>query len=302
MEMKNLQENQTYFFKVFCGKPSSEKDFSLFLSNPFRTLKTEVPTSILNTAQIQRGIWVLGGIGSSGESIAEVDFYDPIEKKWYPNLTNIPTPRKFAGIASNNRKIYVMGGMIGNTTVSLVEELSITESSLTWKTMNPMPANLQGFLADSTGNEIYLLGGSTTNNMQLGTLLPFTIYRFQPRIGDLGVWATITTPQALYQNIDMAGCILDGTFFLGAGRYFNDGSPQNFVNGYVIGSNTTTTLSEANTTYFHHGSASVCYKPLPDDPFPRDTKALFIIGGSTQSNLAQPATAITARVDMVIKR
>ncbi len=292
MTLSGLDQNQSYQYKVFCGKTAGDLTY-LLLNSSFQTLKpAESAAPLLSSAQIKRGIWILGGTDSSGTPIAQVDFFDPVDGKWVPGVTSVPTPRRYAGIVSSGGKIYVMGGLTGTTAVSTVEELTPGDT-FSWKTLNSMPVTLQGFIAASNGSDIYAIGGSTTNNMQIGTLPAFSVYRFQPFIGTGGTWATITTASALYPNIDMSGCIIDGTFLFGGGRYYNDGSAQNSLNGYVIGSNTTTTISESNFTYPAHGTASVCYRPVSSDPYPSDTKALLIFGGSTLTDLNQPAAAVT---------
>jgi hypothetical protein len=314
MNLTNLNQNQTYYYKTLCDFPSNA-DISILVSPSFQTniipdpvplpppvqpeppappiipTPTPPPPPLLSSEQIKRGIWILGGSDNSGNAIAQVDFFDPVLNKWYANVTNIPTPRKFAGIVSNNGKIYVMGGMVGSSTVSTVEELTPGDTFV-WRTMNPMPVTLQGFVVSSTTNEIYIIGGSTTNIMQIGTLPAFSLYRFQPLIGSLGIWATITTATALMPNVDLSGCIIDGTFIFGGGRYYNDGSAQNTVNGYVTGSNTTTTINEASFTYSAHGTASVCYRPIPSDPYPSDTKSMLVTGGSTITDLNQPVNSV----------
>ncbi|MDX1959074.1 MAG: hypothetical protein SFU98_10915 [Leptospiraceae bacterium] len=298
MTLSNLEQNTQYNYKVFCGKPD-KFNFLLLINQTFRTLKEPDPIippppipPLLSSEQIKRGIWILGGTDNSGNPIAQVDFFDPVDNKWFSDVTRIPTPRRYAGIVNNNGKIYVLGGMVGVSTVNTVEELTLGDT-FTWRTMNSMPVNLQGFVVATNNNESYLIGGSTTNNIQIGTLPAFSIYRFQPLIGSNGSWATITIATALLPHIDLSGCIIDGTFLFGGGRFFFDGTSQNLHNGYVVGSNTTTTISEANFTYSAHGTASVCYRPIPSDPFPSDTKSMFVLGGSTLTDLSQPVVAIT---------
>jgi len=237
----------------------------------------------------ERGIWILGGM-SSGSIVGQVDLFDPVANIWYASVTTIPTPRTNAGIVSNNGKIYVIGGLIGDVAQSLVEEYDPYLNS--WRTMASMPFSLQGFIVASVGNDIYAIGGSLTAYMDSGTLPPFQLYRFTPGIGSNGTWAIIVSSTALFARSDMAGCSIDGLIFMFGGRYFDIGTAFATGDAYVVAANTTTTLGETDLTQARHGMATACYRPIPSDPFPSDMKALIAVGGSTSSDISQPVGAI----------
>ncbi len=150
--LSNLPQTTTYKYYVSCGEFGSLKGTSL--PQTFTTL-----TSI-NDVLIKQSIWLLGGT-ANGNAVAQVDVYDTVNNAWYANYTSIPTPRIYAGIVSNNGKIYVMGGMTKNSNgtysvTNIVEEYTPTTNS--WVTMTVMPSNLQGFVAASVGQDIYLVG------------------------------------------------------------------------------------------------------------------------------------------------
>jgi hypothetical protein len=282
--VRGLQEDQNYSYTTSCdGKNTATSPINLV-----KTLKS--PPSMQEI--YNRGIWILGGIGPSGVLASQVDLYDPIEDRWYPSITSIPTPRLNAGIVSNSGKIYVIGGLIKEITQSLVEEYN--PSTNTWRTMSSMPVTLQSFLVSSVGTDIFILGGTTSNDMVTGTLPPFNVYRFSPNNSPLGNWTSIVSSTALVARIDMGGCALDGMFYFTGGRYYLDGSAYSNTDAYITSGNTTTTQNEIAITSARHGMASICYRPLPSDPFPNDTKSILLVGGNTLTNLLTPITAITA--------
>ncbi len=104
------------------------------------TAPSESPT----LAQKLRGIWVIGGTQSIAGStmIREIDLYDPVTDTWYPdvaaNASGSYAPTAFPMVESINKKKYVCGGAISNTTVaSTVFEYDIEKNS--WQTMTAMP-------------------------------------------------------------------------------------------------------------------------------------------------------------------
>ena len=325
----NLASNQAYNFSVSCGQKAtatspitqvktlqlrSPLNFPVNISfpniafpeiqlDPFFQLPVtfELPQippftmppiepTISLVEKFQRGIWVLGGVGALGNPVAQVDLFDPNDGSWMAAISNIPTPRINAGIVSNSGKIYVIGGLIGVNAQSLVEEYDPITNI--WRTMANMPVTLQSFSVSSVGSDIYLIGGTTSNAMLTGTLPPFNVYRFSPFIGPNGSWATIISSTALVGRVDMAACAIDGQFFFTGGRYYLDGSAYATTDAYLTAGNTTSTANESPLTAARHGIATVCYRPIPTDPFPTDTKAILMVGGSTGTNLNTPITNI----------
>ncbi|MCE9501514.1 MAG: hypothetical protein K8R21_13590 [Leptospira sp.] len=279
--ISGLTQQTTYQYYVTCGEFGG-KGTSIPLT--FRT------TGINDDLQ-KRSIWILGGTSNGNTPLAQVDMYDPVDNIWYTNITSIPTPRLFAGVVSNNGKIYVMGGLKSVsgifTTVNTVEEY--TPATNTWKTMATMPTTLQGFVVSSVGQDIYAIGGTTTTDMTTGTLFN-TVYKFTPSLGTTGTWVTKTSFSTITAKIDMAGCVIDGTIFFSTGRLFSDGSPQSTNDGYVVSANSTTSITEAGFTA-RHGAGAACYRPLSTDSYPTDTPAMIVVGGSTLADFNQPVTS-----------
>ncbi len=294
MTFGSLNTDENYSYIVSCNqKIGATSPIQNVRTQKLTVTGTSTPNAGLTLSQdiMNRGIWILGGVSTAGTPLAQVDLFDPVANVWYSSVTSIPTPRSNAGIVSNNGKIYVMGGLVGTTAYNTVEEYSPYLN--TWRTMATMPVTLQGFIATSVGTDIYAIAGSTTAFMISGTLPPFNLYRFSPGIGASGTWVTIVSSTALFARNEMAGCAIDGLIFFFGGRYYLDGSAYATGDAYVTAANTTTTLSETNLTQARHGMATTCYRPLPSDPYPSDTKAMFMIGGSTLTDLNQPVTAIT---------
>ncbi len=63
-----------------------------------------------------RGIWMVGGQSAYDETgpafnlISQIDIYDPVTNAWYANVTELPVPVTYAGVAAYQGKLYVAGG------------------------------------------------------------------------------------------------------------------------------------------------------------------------------------------------
>jgi hypothetical protein len=288
VDLSHLQENTEYQYIPFCDQ-EFKSIFPLVVPIKFSTLpKPPVPTSM--TEINNRSIFIFGGIGSSGNFISQVEQYDPIENQIYSDITRIPTPRSHGGVTSINGKIYLIGGLFQNElnqigVTGIVEEYN--PETKTWRTMASMPTPLQGFVLGKVENSIYILGGSTTTNIQTGTLTN-TVYKFNPFQGENGTWSVLVSANAISPKIDMGGCAIDGTIFYAGGRLSSDGSVQSTNESYIPTSNSNTNITETALNLGRHGVASTCYVPKSTDPFPNDPKAFLIAGGSTNTSLLQP--------------
>jgi Kelch motif/Galactose oxidase, central domain len=298
-ELRNLKPNSKYLFQAYCGTMDVKRSFiQNFTTLPIPSIPP--PPPIPPDPRVEflkvklRSLWLIGGINFGGSPIGQVDFYDPETGIWYPNHTTLPNPRAFASVIVLNKKIYVMGGLKQNPNYTVsndVDEYDIDNE--TWRTMASIPNNLVGAVAGKNNNEIYLIGGTTTTDMTTGTILN-TVYRFLPNAGTNGVWSQyLNLGGTIFSRIDMAGCSIDGTIFLTGGRFFSSGAEQSSSDGYVPSANTVTSLIEASISSARHGSASACYEPLPSDPYPNDSTAFMVIGGSSGTNANIPANSIT---------
>ncbi|RHX78484.1 kelch repeat-containing protein [Leptospira yasudae] len=270
-----------YIYSVTCGKKIED----LTWINTFRTNISDEPIK-------SRGIWLIGGIGTDGVPVGQIDLYDPLENKWYPNISSLPTPRAFSNIAVYKNKIYVMGGLIKSgatfSATDRVDEYDPFKNS--WRQVSSMPDTHQGGNVIATNNSIVIIAGTTSEAMLTGTLTN-TVYEFFPNSNN-GSWSKYVSNNAIFQRIDMASCNVGGSLFFTGGRRTSDGSPFATSDGYVIGSNSTTSVTESALNVARHGSATACYNPNSFDPFPSDPPGILVVGGSVSSNLAQPATGI----------
>lgn len=239
----------------------------------------------------ERGIWLLGGITDGAQLVREVDLFDPVAGVWYPDATELPTPRAYARTAVLDNRFYVMGGIdASGETVATVDVLN--PRTVEWSVGTPMPQRLQGFVAGVVGANIYAVGGTTTAAMQSGTLFN-QVYRFSDSESG-GSWRTFVSGSTIDPNIEMGGCEIDGVLYFFAGRFYSDGSVRFDNDGYTPAANTVTAANEASMTVARYGGASVCYAPAADDPFPLDEPATLYFGGSTLANTSQPPGAILA--------
>lgn len=243
----------------------------------------------------QRSFWIVGGTGTDKTSIADIDFYDPVNDRWYPAYTKIPTPRANAQIVSHKGKIYVIGGLvlgpggIGSVASPKVEVYYPLENK--WSNLASIPSNLQGAVVGSIDDEIFLISGSTSSDMTTGTLLN-NVYRFNPSLGTNGVWNNYLSSTAIFPRTDLGYCTYNGSILFTGGRFYTDGTAQTTTDAFIPSSNSTSGKIEASISIARHGLASACYKPRPSDPFPTDIPLFLVAGGSTSTNILQPVDTI----------
>ncbi|TGK54238.1 kelch repeat-containing protein [Leptospira bouyouniensis] len=284
VSLSNLITDSEYRYVPSCGS----KEGGLGIPATFRTLSD-------NATIYRRGIWIVGGIGSDKNAVSEIDFFDPVDNTWYPAITNVPTPRLNAQIVSFKNKIYVIGGIVKNGasyTMSRIVE-AYDPITNTWnRNLSDMPSTLQGGVVGSFDEEIVILGGTTTTDMTTGTIFN-TIYKFYPNLGNNGTWVSLLSSTNIFPRIDMAGCTYNGSLIFTGGRFYSDGLAYATTDAYSPSLNSTSGKIEASISLARHGSGYACYRPISTDPFPSDTPAIFVAGGSTGTNISQPVTAVT---------
>ncbi|MCR8640867.1 galactose oxidase [Leptospira interrogans serovar Ricardi] len=284
MTLPNLESNTDYLAFVFCSN-STDKLQSIPLT--FKTWISDFPNRT-------RGLWVIGGMGADASPVREIDFFDPVTSTWYPSATSIPTPRVFANIVSHKNKIYVIGGM-EKQGINYVasKKTEVYDPYLDqWTTLSDMPVANQGGVIASVGEEIFIISGTTTNDMTTGTILN-TVSRLAPGIGQNGLWQNYLSLTAIFSRVDMSGCGLNGNIFFTGGRFTNDGTPQATSDSFSPSINSTSAAGEPSITIARHGAGSTCVKPLNSDPYPTDPEWIAVIGGSTGTSTLQPITSIT---------
>lgn len=121
---------------------------------------------------LRRGFWVVGGQTAtytgvsfpySADLPAQIDVFDPLTETWYPNVTQLPTPVTFAGVAGYKGKLYVVGGWDNQGAVT--QQLQIYDlASDTWTVGAPLPVLRAGLeLAAIDGNYLYASSGYHLN-------------------------------------------------------------------------------------------------------------------------------------------
>lgn len=279
-----LNDNELYRMIPSCGSSESGIGFPI-----------EFRTSASLETLYKRGFWIVGGTGSDNSPVSQIDFYDPVNDQWISGITNIPTPRINAQIVSHLGKIYIMGGITKVSNVYTVSRRVEVFDPLagSWETLADMPNTLQGGLAASIGDEIYVIAGTTSLDMTTGTVLN-TIYRFLPKVGVSGVWSNYTSSTSIFGRVDMSSCDYNGSIFMTGGRFYQDGLAYGTSDAYIPSLNSTTGKIEASISIARHSAGAACYRPKSDDIYNSDPPIFLIAGGSTSTNLNQPVTSITA--------
>lgn len=291
----SIGKNKNHFVNL-SGLPSATTiKFTAFCKTDARTVSTYftnfTTTTSLN-AVINRGIFIVGGVGNANTAVSQVDLYDPDTDSWTPNFTTLPTPRVYAGVVSYNSKIYVIGGLDSTlkTVSSAVEEFN--PNTGTWRTMASMPLPIVGAVVSTVGTSIYVVAGSISGGPTTAISTPplNTIYQFTP---DTNTWTTLTSSSTILPRADMGGCAINGTIFLVTGRTYA-GVSQNTSGAYIPSTNTVASGTVSSFNQTKHGAASACYRPISTDPFPNDAQVLVLVGGSTLNNVYYPPDSMTA--------
>lgn len=282
LPIAGLTNNQNYQVIPSCGP--SEKGLGFPIA--FRT------SSSLKTIY-DRSIWLVGGTGSDNNPIGPIDYYDPVTATWSISVTSIPTPRVNSQIVSHKGKIFVIGGMIKTGGVYAVSRLVEAYDPIpgTWQQYDDIPNTLQGGIVGSVGEEIYVIGGTTSLDMTTGTVLN-TVYQFRPEVSTGGSWTNYTSSTSIFGRIDMSACTYDGSIIFSGGRFYQDGLAYSTTDAYIPSLNSTTGKIEASVSLARHGGAASCYRPKPTDRFNSDPPIYFIAGGSTGTNISQPITSV----------
>ncbi|PJE00701.1 MAG: galactose oxidase [Leptospira sp.] len=283
--INNFPSDTNIEYQVFCGLEASG---------------IGIPASFRSSSSLRdifyRSFWMVGGTGSDKTIVADLDFYDPVAKRWYPSYTKIPTPRANAQIVSHKGRIYIIGGLIlgpgGIGSVASPRVEVYDPLSNTWSTLANIPSNLQGAVVGSIDDEIFLISGSTSADMTTGTIFN-NVYRFNPSLGANGVWNNYLSSTNIFPRTDLAYCTYNGSLIFSGGRFYADGTAQSTSDAFIPSANSTSGRIEASISIARHGLASACYKPRPSDPFPNDQPLFLVAGGSTSTNILQPVDSVT---------
>lgn len=173
--------------------------------------------------------------GSNGTTnLSAIDLYDPQTGQWYANITQLPTPRSFAGITSANGKIYVTGGILNDGDVTNKTEV-FDIATHSWSNGLNFPVEIQGLQLFNQDGRIYSVGGSTTNTTEAA------ISKIMRMDVDAGQWFAIYDiggTAAPIVALDGAACVLDGIMYYAGWRIETGGiattyHQYNYLSGFV---------------------------------------------------------------------
>lgn len=130
------------------------------------------PTAGRPLEVLRRGLWVVGGQSTNFTGIsfpfsatlpAQIDVFDPVTETWYPNVTQLPIPVTYAGVAGYDGRLYVVGGW--NAQGQVLQALQIYDlESDTWTQGAPLPVLRAGLeLHGIEGGYLYATPGVNTN-------------------------------------------------------------------------------------------------------------------------------------------
>jgi N-acetylneuraminic acid mutarotase len=281
-ELRGLRAGTSYNIIAFCG----ELDGGVLLPIQYNS-----SDDFFSSVNGDRSFWIFGGIGSNNSPVGEVDVYDPVTDTWFPNVTQVPTPRAYAGIIEYKGLVYVIGGMVRTGSGwGATNRMEVYDPrSNQWTRLPDVPFPSQGGVVGSDGNGIYLLAGTQSDNMVNDTVLN-RVMHYNPSFAE---WKVLTSLTAIFPRLDMGYCNLDSSIYFTGGRFYADGTSNATSDSFIPSINSTTSINEANISQARHGLGVACIRPKPTDPYPNDPKGVIAVGGSITGNVAQPVIAIT---------
>jgi len=219
--------------------------------------------------QKMRGIWIVGGLSTASinSTVAQLDLYDPVTGRWFANVASTVgyTPVSFAGIASCNGKIYVIGGFdSGGICLNSTQMYDVATDTWTLGLEN-MPANRANIDAETIYDKIYIAGGSSAN-ANIAYNDTNEIYAYDTIQDDWG------PPVACYSAAHFSCYALNNIYYYLGGRITANSVLQNHYSyetstGFVVGK------LGINLIPPRAGMAAAVYNPSDTDPI------LIIIGG-----------------------
>jgi N-acetylneuraminic acid mutarotase len=124
-------------------------------------------------------VHVFGGTGGSETNVALHEIYDPKTDKWSSSAP-MPTARSSSAFATYKGLLVFLGGeckITGSTRTSFDENEAYDPKTNSWRKLTALPSGRHGFAADTVGNTLYVLGGSTAcgSGGKLNDTLAFTL-------------------------------------------------------------------------------------------------------------------------------
>lgn len=114
-----------------------------------------------HAAEVLNGaLWLLGGLGERAEG--RVQIFDPVSNTWRLGPA-LPVPAGSSASAVIGGRIYVAGGVVGDSTTSVASVLD-TET-MRWTAIAPMPRPRNHAASGTDGRRFYVFGGRRGGNV-----------------------------------------------------------------------------------------------------------------------------------------
>jgi N-acetylneuraminic acid mutarotase len=131
----------------------------------------QVARSFIGVAVVKDKIYAIGGSTQHGSSpgnltggvVGTNEEYNPETDSWTYKESML-TPRQNFAIAVSQNKIYCLGGLLENGTLTNVNE-AYNPATDTWETKAPMPTPRSYVKANVADGEVYLIGGDTNGTL-----------------------------------------------------------------------------------------------------------------------------------------
>ncbi|HSO26445.1 MAG TPA: kelch repeat-containing protein, partial [Anaerolineales bacterium] len=130
------------------------------------TLLPDMPTARGGVTAQTLGdeIYVIGGLGENGDSLATVEIFTPATGAWRAG-DSLLTPRDNPGSAVFDGKLYVFGGRTrigGDNVEPTLNTIEIFTPGVGWETGTPMPSGRRTMSVVVLNGEIIVMGGEKT--------------------------------------------------------------------------------------------------------------------------------------------
>jgi hypothetical protein len=106
---------------------------------------------------VEGRLYVAGGVGPEGLATSTLVF-DPSLGEW-SMVAGLPTPREHLGVASDGRRLYVVGGRTGGIGSNLDAAEAFDPTSAEWEVLPPVPTARGGSSAAAAAGLVVLAGG-----------------------------------------------------------------------------------------------------------------------------------------------
>src|ERR687891_645886 len=120
---------------------------------PMPTPRTEV-----TSANLDDGIYVIGGFTSDGETTAIVEMYNTTSDSWKTDIVPLPIPLHHASSVSHQDKIYVIGGYMDDWTPS-DRLLAYNPTTNEWTQSSVLPTARGSANSHFVNGTLYVIGG-----------------------------------------------------------------------------------------------------------------------------------------------